>query len=340
MNDFEVSSFMETVYEDVVKRAGEPLGHTGNWEAYRKEKKERIREVLKLPLLKRRYDTSLVWEKVREKTEEGISVEKYRVEALQKLSLAVHVLYEGKKEDCSRRRAVLFLNGHDPRGAEGAYRALPGGSPGLGTELARMGYVVLVPELFALGEAKRREAASDLGACESCGETEPWLLNCGLNLVGLRVWEAMKTLDFAQEALGLDYFGVYGISGGGHICNYAGVLDDRIEAMMVSGYPNLYRYSTMAMVHCICNYVPGQIELGESHHITSLAAPEKKLLVMNGKQDPIFPVEGSRIAFAYLEEVYRRLGEPGNCTTVLFDGGHEISTADVCRWLRENWSPL
>lgn len=337
MNDYEVSSFMEMVYEDVVKRAGEPLEQVENWKTYRQAKREQIREVLKLSLLRQRYDTPLVWEKAEQKTEGGVCIEKYRVEVLQKLSLAVHVLYEGTQDDISRRRAVMFLNGHDPRGAEGAYRALSGDRPALGMELVRMGYVVLVPELFALGEAKRREAALDLGACKSCGETEPWLLNCGLNLVGLRVWEAMKTLDFAQEALKLDHFGVYGISGGGHICNYAGVLDDRIEAMMVSGYPNLYRYSTMAMVHCICNYVPGQIELGESHHITALAAPEKKLLVMNGKQDPIFPIEGSRVAFAYLKEIYRRLGVSDNCTAVLFEGGHETAAADVCRWLEENW---
>lgn len=339
MNEFRVSSFMEMVYEDVVERAGEPLEEVDNWKEYQRRKKEQIRDVLKLSLLKERYDVPLVWQKTEEQTENeyGVRIEKYRVEALRNLTMAVHVLHQEREGGLVGKTAVMFLNGHDPRGAEGAYRPLSAGGPALGMELARLGYVVLVPELFAFGEAKRREAPDDLGACESCAETEPWLLNCGLNLAGLRVWEALKTLDFAQEALGLEHFGVYGISGGGHICNYAGVLDDRIEAMMVSGYPNLYKYSTMAMVHCICNYVPGQIELGESHHITALAAPEKKLLVMNGREDPIFPKEGSRIAFAYLEEVYRRLGAPDNCTAVLFEGGHEISVPEVCRWLEENW---
>lgn len=337
MNRFEVSSFMEMVYEDVVRRAGDPLNEVDNWKAYQQAKKEQIRDTLKLSLLKQRYDVPLAWQKLEEKTEEGVCIGKYRVDVLRNLSLAVHVLYAGEEDAVSRRPALLYLNGHDPRGAEGAYRALSVERPALGMVLAQRGYVVLVPELFALGEAKRREAADDLGACESCAETEPWLLNCGLNLVGLRVWEAMKTLDFAQKALGLDCFGVYGMSGGGHICNYAGVLDDRIEAMMVSGYPNLYQYSTMAMVHCICNYVPGQIELGESHHITALAAPGKKLLVMNGSEDPIFPAEGSRIVFSYLKKLYERLGAAGNCSTVLFPGGHEISVPEVCRWLEENW---
>ena len=328
---------MEMVYEDMVQRAGDPLNEVDHWKAYQQAKKEQIRDTLKIPLLKRRYDVSLAWQKTEEKMEEGVCIGKYRVDVLQNLSMAVHVLYGGRESDIFRRPAVLYLNGHDPKGAEGAYRVSDTEHSALGMVLAQRGYVGLVPELFAFGEAKRREAAEDLGACESCAEIEPWLLNCGLNLVGLRIWEAIKTLDFAQEALGLEHFGVYGMSGGGHICNYVGVLDERIEAMMVSGYPNLYKYSTMAMVHCICNYVPGQIELGESHHITALAAPEKKLLVMNGREDPIFPIEGSRVAFSYLEKLYARLGAAGNCSTVLFEGGHEISVPEVCRWLEENW---
>lgn len=153
--------------------------------------------------------------------------------------------------------------------------------------MASLGYLVLVPELFAFGEAKRRDASEETDACTSCSMLESHLLNCGLSLAGLRVFEAMKTLDFAEAAFGVHAFGAYGISGGGHVCNYTGVLEDRVEAVMLSGYPNLYKYSILAMDHCICNYVPGQLEAGESHQVTALAAP-KKLLAMNGRKDPIF----------------------------------------------------
>lgn len=206
----------------------------------------------------------------------------------------------------------------------------------LSMEMAAMGYLVLVPELFGFGEAKRKDAPEGTDACASCSMLAPRLLNSGMNLVGIRVFEAMKTLDFAEKAFAIHSFGAYGISGGGQVCNYAGVLDDRIEAVMIAGYPNLYKYSILAMDHCICNYVPGQLEAGESHEITSLAAP-KKLLTINGRKDPIFPLQGSVEAFQLLEAVYEMLGVPERYSHVLFDGGHENSVPDVCGWLRDNY---
>ena len=104
-----------------------------------------------------------------------------------------------------------------------------------------MGYLVLVPELFGFGEAKRKDAPEGTDACASCSMLAPRLLNSGMNLVGIRVFEAMKTLDFAEKAFAIHSFGAYGISGGGQVCNYAGVLDVRIEAVMIAGYPNLYK---------------------------------------------------------------------------------------------------
>lgn len=356
MNEFSVTPFLEMVYEDALGGVREPLSAIENWDAYKKEQKVRLRRILKLPELESKYGLPVTFRLLEEKgageysvseekkseaaepdsLQEQIKVRKYSVSAIRNLNLAVYVLRSSQQE-AAGRKAVLFLCGHDDRGALGAFLPMKKGDKTLVTELAKMGYTVLVPELFAFGEAKRSDAKEGTGACASCAETEPWLLNCGLNLVGLRVFEAMKTLDFAEKALGIHAFAAYGISGGGHICNYAGVLDDRIHAMIVSGYPNLYKHSTLAKVHCICNYVPDQITIGESHYMTALAAPEKDLLVMNGKDDPIFPIEGSKKAFSYLEEVYRRLGAEEKFHSVLFEGGHEISVPDVCEWMKEHW---
>ena len=264
--------------------------------------------------------------------ESTVVIEKYRVDRIRRLPLCVYVLRPGEWNG----KAILYLNGHDPRGARGAFAEDDTGKETLGMAMASLGYLVLVPELFAFGEAKRRDASEETDACTSCSMLESHLLNCGLSLAGLRVFEAMKTLDFAEAAFGVHAFGAYGISGGGHVCNYTGVLEDRVEAVMLSGYPNLYKYSILAMDHCICNYVPGQLEAGESHQVTALAAP-KKLLAMNGRKDPIFPLQGSLEAFQYLDSVYERLGVPERCTHILFEGGHEVSVGDVCRWLKMNY---
>lgn len=333
MNEFSVTPFLEQLYEDAVPEAAAGAVTAGNWEKYREEKKREARELLGLERLERSYLTPLAWQRTGQERRGDLTVEKYRVDRIKSLPMAVYAA----RGPVSTGRAVMYLCGHDDRGAAGAF--LPGrdGRPSLGAELAAAGYLVLVPELFGFGEAKRDGLSRDSGACDSCAKTQPWLLNCGLNLVGLRVFEAMRTLDFAEEAFDIHGFGCYGISGGGQVCNYTGVLDGRVDAMIVSGYPNLYKYSTMPILQCICNYVPGQLLLGESCHITGLAAP-KKLLTLNGDKDPIFPIRGSLEAFEYLDGLYGSLGVSGNYTHVLFPGGHEECPSEVLAWLKANYS--
>lgn len=332
MGDFSITPFLEELYEtEAAAASGKISGE--NWETYREEQKRKVREILRLNRLEQAFQTPLSYELLSGERQGELYIEKYRVNRIRKLPLAVYTVkgpeYNGK--------AVMYLCGHDNRGARGAF--LPGedGRLPVGARLAKAGYLVLIPELFAFGEAKRDELPEDCGACESCAKTEPWLLNCGMNLAGLRVFEAMKTLDFAEEAFGLHDFGCYGISGGGQVCNYTGALDSRIEAVMVSGYPNLYKYSIMPIQQCICNYVPGQLCAGESCQITGLAAP-KKLLTINGDKDPIFPIEGSLEAFEYLDKLYADLGVPQNYTHVLFPGGHEECPEEILKWLKSNYA--
>ena len=345
MTEFAVSEFLDMLYEDGREQFVSPLQtEKEQWEKYKAERLTEIRSFLRIDILESRYEETLYF-KLQESGKEGpVTLEKYRVERIKKLPLCVYVL----RPERWNGKALLYLNGHDPRGAKGAFAEdndnmekvgqngeCRSGEP-LAVEMAYMGYLVFIPELFGFGDAKRSDAPDGTDACTSCSMLEPRLLNCGFSLVGMRVFEAMKTLDFAEEAFGVHTFGAYGISGGGQVCNYTGVFDERIEAVMLAGYPNLYKYSILAMDHCVCNYVPGQLEMGESHEVTALAAP-KKLLTINGKRDPIFPLQGSLEAFAFLDGIYEKLGIPERYTHVLFDGGHENSVPDVCRWLRENY---
>lgn len=332
--DFSITPFLEYLYETEAAAAAAPdkVSPEG-WGAYQEERKGRVREILCLNRLEQAFQVPLSYELLGRERQGELSVEKYRVNRIQKLPLAVYAL---RGQECNGK-AVMYLCGHDNRGARGAFLPGEAGRLSVGAWLAKAGYLVLIPELFAFGEAKRDGLPEECGACESCAGTEPWLLNCGMNLVGLRVFEAMKTLDFAEEAFGLHGFGCYGISGGGQICNYTGALDPRVEAVMVSGYPNLYKYSTMPIRQCTCNYVPGQLYAGESCQITGLAAP-KRLLTINGDRDPVFPIEGSLEAFRYLDKLYADLGVPENYTHVLFPGGHEECPEEILKWLGSNYS--
>lgn len=329
MNDFKVTAFMEQLYDDAMAAVEEPLSAIKDWENYKKAQTGIIRDVLKLDVLEKRYAIEASWELMEDNVKAGMRIRKYTIRVAENLNMAVYVLSE---PSAIPTKAIMTLNGHGTLGAKEIYAS---GEKSFGSELVKMGYLVVAPELFGYGEAKADGYSDDCDACESCGYLEPRLIHMGYNLLGLRVWEAMKALDFARKEFGIDTFAVFGASGGGQVCNYVGVLDERIDRMIVAAYPNLYKYSILAIRHCICNYVPDQMKAGESFYVTSLAAPEKKLLVINGDKDPIFPKQGSDIAFEYLEKVYKKLGAQENYTSEFFDGGHGICIPKMCEWLKK-----
>ena len=304
MNDFKVTAFMEQLYDDAMAAVEEPLSAIKDWENYKKAQTGIIRDVLKLDVLEKRYAIEASWELMEDNVKAGMRIRKYTIRVAENLNMAVYVLSE---PSAIPTKAIMTLNGHGTLGAKEIYAS---GEKSFGSELVKMGYLVVAPELFGYGEAKAEGYSDDCDACESCGYLEPRLIHMGYNLLGLRVWEAMRALDFAQKEFGID-------------------------RVIVAAYPNLYKYSILAIRHCICNYVPDQMKAGESFYVTSLAAPEKKLLVINGDKDPIFPKRGSDIVFEYLEKVYKKLGAQENYTSEFFDGGHGICIPKMCEWLKK-----
>ena len=150
----------------------------------------------------------------------------------------------------------------------------------------------------------------------------------GITLTGVRVWETLVTAGWMQERFGFESVGLYGISGGGQCALFTGAVDDRFRAVTVAGYGNLFYDSIMAMRHCVDNYLPGLLEVGECPELMGLIAP-KPLLLTNGDRDPIFPLSGTQAAIQQVGEAYARLGAAGLFESEIFDGGHEISLGAV-----------
>jgi hypothetical protein len=50
----------------------------------------------------------------------------------------------------------------------------------------------------------------------------------------------------------------------------------------------------------------------------------KPVVVVAGKEDPIFPIGGVRKAFRQLKRIYRAAGAEKNCALVVGDEGHRF----------------
>lgn len=142
-------------------------------------------------------------------------------------------------------------------------------------------------------------------------------------MVGWRVWDVMRTLDYIATRSELDEgrVGCMGISGGGTITVFSTALDSRIRVALVSGYLNTFRDSIGSLAHCIDNYVPGILNWAEMHDVAGLIAP-RPLFVESGERDNIFPIQASIESFNEVKKIYGVFGAVDSVEQEVFPDEH------------------
>jgi len=204
-----------------------------------------------------------------------------------------------------------------------------------GRQLARQGFLVLAPEQRAFGERREMEDAAQAPGQSSCRQASMNAMMLGRTMIGMRVWDVMRVIDYAQQT-GLaksDTLACVGLSGGGTATTFATAMDPRITAAVISGYFCTWRWSIMAMRHCEDNYVPGILQHAEMADIGALIAP-RPLLIEAGTEDPIFPLPGVHDAYGKLARVYAILEKSDRLELDVFEGEHQWHGTVAVDWLR------
>lgn len=185
------------------------------------------------------------------------------------------------------------------------------------------GYAALVFEQRALGESGGDPAfAEHSGKCYMAA-AQAMLL--GRTLVGERVFDVMRALDVLKDLPDIDQerIACMGNSGGGTTAFYATCLDKRIRAAMVSCSLCSYKGSIFSIRHCICNYVPDALAYFELHDLAALIAP-RKLEIVAGREDKIFPLEEMRKSYKVIEAIYAEENAKENTVFLVGEGGHQF----------------
>ncbi|OXM85397.1 alpha/beta hydrolase family protein [Paenibacillus rigui] len=251
-------------------------------------------------------------------------------------SVTVPVLVLIPKQGNGPWPAVVACHGHSTGQHEAVGMAYDGSfmdDPGIhnrfAVELVRRGMLVAFPEIMGFGARRQSElllANPEGGGPTSCGTLASHLLAYGRTLAGMRIYEALRCVDYLQSRDDVDggKIGAFGFSGGGLISSFAAGLDERIRATVLCGYTNTFKGSILGMHHCIDNYIPGLLLYTEQPELIGLIAP-RDLFVESGEQDPIFPVSHARAAIQELQSLYASLNAADRFGSDIFPGGHEIS---------------
>jgi dienelactone hydrolase len=195
-------------------------------------------------------------------------------------------------------------------------------------QAVRAGFVTLAFDQFAFGRRRDIDFNKKNNLWNACEQPSKNAIHFGLCTTGVRVYEAMRMIDFLQSRPEVDpeRIGMVGISGGGLVTQFTAALDDRVKAACVSGFCNRFEACILSIHHCIDNYVPGLGRLGNSDDVACLVAP-RPLLIEAGTKDPIFPIDATRAALSKLERCYQLLGVPDRLEADIFDRAHEFSGA-------------
>lgn len=158
----------------------------------------------------------------------------------------------------------------------------------------------------------------------------------GRTTVGERVWDVMRCVDTLisdfSEFVDKDEIYTLGNSGGGTCTVYSAALEDRLAGAVPSCAVSSFAASIGAMEHCSCNYVPHILEYFDMSELLMMAAP-KKLVVVSGREDNIFPLKEALEMSASAKKAYEAAGVPDRIAHVVGEGGHRFY-ADIA------WSAL
>lgn len=189
-----------------------------------------------------------------------------------------------------------------------------------GLQAVQNGFIALCIEQRSMGERRPPNPADRVHNC--CFQTHNAFM-LGRTTLGERVWDISRAIDLLAnfEQCDTDKICITGNSGGGTASYYAACLDERIKVSIPSCSFCPYDASIMAMIHCGCNYIPSARRYFEMQDLACMIAP-RKLAIVAGKLDPIFPIDGVLRGYETVKEIYAAAGVPENVSLTVTPKEH------------------
>jgi dienelactone hydrolase len=235
------------------------------------------------------------------------------------------------------------------------------GGVSIASALVRQGYVVIVIDMFYWGERRlildddaadwrerpRTISADRIAAFnQRSGQSEQLvgrtILAAGFTWPGIIFWDDVRTVDYLTTRPEVDpkRIGCVGLSVGGLRSCHLAALDDRIKAAVVVGWMASFPAQLKNRVrHTIglTKLVPGLYRYLDYPDVATLAMPAA-LLVINGKKDQLFDLDGVRQCFDKIGAGYEKAGIKDKVRTRFYDTPHEFNNemqAEAWEWLRK-----
>ena len=200
-------------------------------------------------------------------------------------------------------------------------------------QIIGQGYCALSIEQRGFGECGGTEKGPD------CYKSSMAALLIGRTTIGERVWDVQRVIDAVETCfpqVDSTKIACMGHSGGGSTTYYAACIDTRIRAAMPSCCLCSYDDSIAKLDHCSCNFIPNIRKYFDMGDIGGLIAP-RKLVIVNGKDDDIFPLAGVQKAYDVIQKIYTQIGAKDSCHFIVGNGGHRFYASESWPIFNKLW---
>jgi dienelactone hydrolase len=235
------------------------------------------------------------------------------------------------------------------------------GGRSIATQLARMGYVVAVIDMFYWGERRmlldddpadwterprtispERVKEYNRRASQNEALVARTIYSAGFTWSGLMFWDDIRTVDYliTRPEVDRSRIGCVGLSVGGLRSCHLAALDGRIKAAVVVGWMTSFPHQLKNRIVNTIGFtklVPGLYRHMDYPDVAALAMPAA-LLVINGSRDGLFDPAGVRAAFEKLGSCYGKAGNPERFRGRMYDAPHEFNPEmqeEAWEWLRK-----
>lgn len=268
--------------------------------------------------------------------------------------LAVELAVNRPTDITSPRPAILCWHGHNRYGKEpimgndsspALREMIANTGTDYGRHLAEAGFVTFAIDWMGRGALDDTRKPHFISA----GEDRDWCNLYYLNATMLGMTPLGLNLAFGRVATGVaaelpfvdqDHIGVIGESGGGTLALWAALTDERISAVEISCYSDLFAaFGFRDLNYCGSQITPGLFKLVDVPDLQGLLAPQP-LLVDIGAYDECFLVTSAMACFRRTQEIYAASGFGDQLELNLYPGGHGCPKNASADFFSRHLSPI
>lgn len=310
----------------ITQHAKQELSSPVTWEPLREKRREELRDML--GLLPWPTRTPLQVQQTGTLDKGSYVIEKIAFQSLPGIYVTGNLYLP--KEPKGKTPAIVYVCGHShsPSGNKAIYQRH-------GISFAKNGYIafildsIQVSETFAMHHGVYNQEMFD------------WYAR-GYTPAGVEVWNAMRAIDYLETRpeVDADRIGMTGISGGAAMSFFTSAVDTRIKvvvpAMGISTYEANVKNDTQ-QGHCDCMFCIN-VHKHDMLHQGGLIAP-RPLLMMHGRKDVLFPVEGYKTFEGAMDDLYGGYGTATSFRNIEVDTEHKDSDflrEQAIRWFDQH----